>query len=305
MVEILKTTHLSKYYQQTKVLDDIHMTIHKGEIYGFIGQNGAGKSTTIRMITGLGAPSTGEVYLFGEQTKHLEKAQKRIGLLLEGPSLYEHLTALENLEVQRRLLGIPEKNRLTKILELVDLANIGNKKVKNFSLGMKQRLGVALALLNEPELLILDEPTNGLDPMGIVELRQLLQRLNREQEITILISSHILRELELLATTYGFIHQGKLLQEISAEHLKEEYGQYLEIEVDNLELGTRVLKEILGTSNFKVYEHKSIRLYDYVDQKQLVSKTLTKEGLIIEKFVQVTGTLEAYFARLIGGEIHE
>ncbi len=302
MQEILRVIGMSKSYKQMQVLDNIQMTINKGDIYGFVGENGSGKSTTIRMITGLGTPTHGEIRAFGKAlSESTEDAQQKMGLLLEGPSLILNMTARQNLEAHRLLIGIPDKKRIDRVLELVNLTHTGKKKVKNFSLGMKQRLGIALALLNEPELLILDEPTNGLDPMGIVSLRKLLQTLNDEEGMTILISSHILSELELLATKFGFIHKGRLIQEISATDIKAKARRYLEIEVDNLELAVRTIRETLGTEDFQVDGNETIRLFELVDEKQFVSRTLTDSGVILEKFVQKSDTLEQYFTNLVGG----
>lgn len=306
MREIIKVEQLSKKYHHEYVLKNVSMTINKGDIYGFVGQNGAGKSTTIRMIAGLGLPNEGTIYLFGENSKqHLEESQKRMGLLLEGPAYYGNLSAFENMEVQRKLLGVPGKRKSEEILKLVDLQETGRKKVKNFSLGMKQRLGIALALLSDPELLILDEPTNGLDPMGIVELRQLLQMLNEERGLTILISSHILSELEMIATKFGFIHHGELIKEISAANLKQVCRQYIEIVVDDPEKAAYLLTDKLQTNDFEILPDGTIRLFDLLEEKRRVSSTLTKNGLIIEKFVQIAGSLEQYFSQLIGGTSHE
>ena len=214
---ILETHGLSKQYKDKRVLDNIDMSIKKGSIYGFIGQNGAGKSTLIRLITGLAFPTEGEFRLFSSSDRReFTEAKSRIGVMIEAPALYMNMTARENLEVHRLLKGVPGKQSIEKTLELVDLLDTGKKKVKNFSLGMKQRLGIAIALLGDPEFLILDEPINGLDPMGVVAVRKLLKKLNNDYDITILISSHILSELHLLATDYGIIHQGRLMEQLTA-----------------------------------------------------------------------------------------
>ncbi|MFB7142325.1 ATP-binding cassette domain-containing protein [Gottfriedia sp. NPDC056225] len=299
---ILKTNQLSKKYQNKLALNKVNLSIKKGAIYGFIGQNGAGKSTLIRLITGLGYPTTGSFELFGENSERgLIEARKRVGTIIEGPALYPHLTAAENLEAHRLLKGIPGKECIKKTLKLVGLEDTGKKKVKNFSLGMKQRLGLAIALLGDPEFLILDEPINGLDPMGVVEIRELLKKLNKEYGITILISSHILSELHLLATHYGIIHEGVLLEELSLKELDEKCKHFLHIKVDNPNKAATVIERFFNTQNFEVLPDGSIKLFEYVDRAREVSKSLTSEGLIIEEFMPMGEDLEAYFTTRIGG----
>ncbi|WP_129691137.1 ABC transporter ATP-binding protein [Gottfriedia acidiceleris] len=299
---VLKTNQLSKKYHNKMALNNVNLSIKKGSIYGFIGQNGAGKSTLIRLITGLGYPTTGSFELFGESNERgLIEARKRVGTIIEGPALYPHLTAAENLEAHRLLKGIPGKECIEKTLRLVGLEDTGKKKAKNFSLGMKQRLGLAIALLGDPEFLILDEPINGLDPMGVVEIRELLKKLNKEYGITILISSHILSELHLLATHYGIIHNGELLEELSIKELDEKCKHFLHIKVDNPNKAATVIERSFTTQNFEVLPDGSIKLFDYVDRPREVSKALTSEGLIIEQFMPMGEDLEAYFTTRIGG----
>ncbi|MCP3739381.1 ABC transporter ATP-binding protein [Rossellomorea sp. BNER] len=302
---VLKTNHLSKKYQDKMALNKVSLSIRKGSIYGFIGQNGAGKSTSIRLITGLAYPTTGTFELFGENNERgLIEARKRIGTIIEGPALYPNMTAYENLEAHRLLKGIPGKECIEKTLNLVGLQDTGKKKAKNFSLGMKQRLGLAIALLGDPEFLILDEPINGLDPMGVVEIRELLKRLNQEYGITILISSHILSELHLLATHYGIIHNGELLEQLSAKELNEKCQQYLHIKVDDPNKAVTVIESQLATHEFKVMPDGTIKLSAYVDVPGEVSKVLTNEGLVIEQFMPMGEDLETYFTNLIGGVQH-
>lgn len=302
---VLKTNHLSKKYQNNMALNKVNLSIKKGSIYGFIGQNGAGKSTFIRLITGLAYPTTGTFELFGKNNeRELIEARKRIGTIIEGPALYPNMTASENLEAHRLLKGIPGKECIEKTLALVGLLDTGKKKAKNFSLGMKQRLGLAIALLGDPEFLILDEPINGLDPMGVVEMRELLKKLNREHEITILISSHILSELHLLATNYGIIHNGKLLEQLSAKELDEKCQHYLHIKVDNPNKAATLIERELATQDFEVMPDGSIKLSAYVDVPGKVSKALTSAGLVIEQFMPMGEDLETYFTNLIGGVQH-
>lgn len=303
---ILKTNNLSKQYKQHVALKDINISIQKGEIYGFIGQNGAGKSTMLRLVTGLAFPTSGSIELFhNAASSELTEAQKRIAAIIEQPALFQNMTAYENLEVHRLQKGIPGRECIEKTLDLVGLEGTGKKKVRNFSLGMKQRLGLAVALLSDPEFLILDEPTNGLDPMGIVELRELIKRLNREKGLTVLISSHILSELHQLATKFGIIHQGILLEELTAKELDEKCKQHLQIKVDNTTRGATILEEKLATTNFEVMPDGTIRLYSYLDDVRNVSKSLTDNGLIIEHLSQNGDSLESYFSRIVGGADNE
>ena len=221
---VLQTNKLTKRYGKFYALNELNMNVPKGAIYGFIGQNGAGKSTLIRLICGLQEPSKGTYSIYGvkNRRKDMVKARRRMGAVVETPAIYLDMTAEDNLKQQCLILGLPSYNSIPEILELVGLSNTGKKKVKNFSLGMKQRLGIAVALMGNPDFLVLDEPTNGLDPQGIIEIRELIVKLNREYKITVLISSHILDELSRFATHYGFINQGRMVKEISATELENE-----------------------------------------------------------------------------------
>ncbi|MED3572560.1 ATP-binding cassette domain-containing protein [Cytobacillus praedii] len=302
---VLRTNHLSKRYKEQIALDKIDLTIKRGSIYGFIGQNGAGKSTLIRVVTGLAYPTSGFIELFGKGSQQeLIQARKRIGTIIEGPALYPQMTAAENLEAHRLLKGIPGKGCVEKTLALVGLQGTGKKKAKNFSLGMKQRLGLGIALLGDPEFLILDEPINGLDPMGVVEIRELLKKLNQEYGITILISSHILSELHLLATHYGIIHKGELLEQLTVKELNERCQQYIHVKVDDPEKAAAIFETKLRTTQFEVMPEGTIKLFDYLDSPGSVSKTLADEGLIIEQFMPMGEDLETYFSNRIGGVQH-
>lgn len=299
---ILKTNGLTKKYHNDFALKDVNITIKKGEIYGLIGQNGAGKSTLLRLITGLAFPTSGTITIFDyNSTEKIRDAQKRIGAIIEHPALFLNMTAYENLEVHRLQKGIPGKACINNSLELVGLENTGKKKVKNFSLGMKQRLGLAIALLSDPELLILDEPTNGLDPMGIVEMRELIHKLNREKGLTVLISSHILTELYKTATCFGIIHKGQLLEELTTKELDEKCRQHLRIKVDQPQLAVTVIEEKLQTNDFEVMPDGTIKLYSYLDDVRTVSRTLTNNGFILEHLSQNGDSLESYFTKRIGG----
>ncbi|EGG34680.1 ABC transporter ATP-binding protein [Paenibacillus sp. HGF5] len=303
---VLTTIDLTKKYKEQTALDRVNMVVEKGDIYGFIGQNGAGKSTLLRMVTALARPTSGTVSLFGESNEAgLIEARKRVGAIIESPALHPDMSAHDNLEVHRLLRGIPGKACIAKTLALVGLQDTGKKKVKNFSLGMKQRLGLAIALLGDPELLILDEPTNGLDPGGIVELRELVKRLNREMGLTILISSHILSELHQMATKYGIIHRGRLLEQLTHVELNEKCRQHLRIRVDDPSKAATVLEMELGTPDYEVLQDGTIKLYSLDHDVRRVSMALTSSGLVIEYFAPGGDDLESYFTKRVGGELHD
>ncbi|MNO31013.1 putative ABC transporter ATP-binding protein YbhF [compost metagenome] len=302
---VLQTNQLSKNFKGSVALDKVNLSIRKGSIYGFIGQNGAGKSTLMRIVTGLAFPSDGTIELFGASDEQaLTQARKRMGLIIESPSLFPHMTAVENLEVNRLLRGIPGKDCVARMLELVGLQGTGRKKVKNFSLGMKQRLGLAIALLGDPEFLILDEPTNGLDPMSVIEMRELLKQLNHERGITIMISSHILSELHLLASHYGIIHHGKLLEQLTAQELNDKCQQYVYIKADDSDKAATVIQNKLGTNDFEVMPDGAIKLYSCIEQPGKVSSALFSAGLEVEQFMPMGEDLESYFMKRIGGAEH-
>ncbi|OUS73942.1 bacitracin ABC transporter ATP-binding protein [Paenibacillus sp. MY03] len=302
---VLQTRQLTKQYPKHTALAQVDLSIRKGSIYGFIGQNGAGKSTLMRIISGLAFPSSGSFELFGQTSASgIVQARKRMGVTIESPALLSHLTARGNMEVRRLQKGISDKASLDKLLNIVGLDRTGSKPVKEFSLGMKQRLGLAIALLGEPEFLILDEPTNGLDPVGVMELRQLLTKLNRDTGLTILISSHILSELHLLATHYGIIHQGKLLEQLTAGELNEKCRQYLHIKVDDSDRAVEVLMD-QAPAKINRMPDGSIRLYEYTERPGAISSLLAASGLEIEQFMPVSEELERYFIQKIGGNSHD
>ncbi|MGN7454399.1 ATP-binding cassette domain-containing protein [Paenibacillus pasadenensis] len=302
---VLRTHQLTKQYGKQIALDHADMTVRKGAIYGFIGQNGAGKSTLMKLVTGLAFPTSGSVELFGAASgSELVQARRRMGVSIESPALYPQLTAAENLEAHRLQQGVPGRDSVRRTLELVGLSGTGRKKARAFSLGMKQRLALGVALLGQPELLILDEPTNGLDPMGVVEMRELLTRLNRESGITILISSHILSELHLLATHYGIIHQGRLLEQLTSRELQERCRQFIHIKVNLPERAAVVLERELATREFEVAADGSIRLYAHLDRPAAVASALVAGGLELEQLMPIGEDLESYFASRIGGGNH-
>ena len=302
---VLKTYNITKKYGEQLAVDNVNMTIKKGDIYGFIGQNGAGKTTLIRLITGLIHKSGGEIELLGaNEENELNKAWTMVGSLIESPSLYTNMTARENLEVSRLVRNIPGKKCIDEVLELVGLKDVEKKKVKNFSLGMRQRLGIANALMGNPKLLILDEPINGLDPMGIVEIRELLKKINKEKDMTILISSHILSELSELATTYGIISNGKLIEEITAKQLSEKCRQYIDLKVDDTARAVILLERELGISDYEVLEDSNIKVFSNLDNVGEVNSLLSRSGIIVESISVKGENLEEYFMNKVGGVLN-
>lgn len=302
---VLKTYNITKKYGEQLAVDNVNMTIKKGDIYGFIGQNGAGKTTLIRLITGLIHKSGGEIELLGaNEENELNKARTMVGSLIESHSLYTNMTARENLEVSRLVRNIPGKKCIDEVLELVGLKDVEKKKVKNFSLGMRQRLGIANALMGNPKLLILDEPINGLDPMGIVEIRELLKKINKEKDMTILISSHILSELSELATTYGIISNGKLIEEITAKQLSEKCRQYIDLKVDDTARAVILLERELGISDYEVLEDSNIKVFSNLDNVGEVNSLLSRSGIIVESISVKGENLEEYFMNKVGGVLN-
>lgn len=296
---VIKLRDISKKRGQTEILNHLNMTVYQKDIYGFIGQNGAGKSTTMKIIMSLIKETQGKLELFDSLDNQINRS--RIGAIIENPAFYPYMTAYENLKYYVQYKGIVEINSIEKVLKMVGLENVRKKKYKNYSLGMKQRLGLALALINNPDLLILDEPLNGLDPQGIVELREILSHLNKKYGITMLISSHILDELEMIATRYGFIHQGQMIEEITAEKLQEKLKKYISLDVENIGLASITLEQKLHTENFKVMDDHTIYLYDFVNESSLVATTLIQEGVILNKMNISNVSLENYYLSLIKG----
>lgn len=301
---ILKTISLNKKYNGKVVLKNLNMSIKRGDIYGLIGRNGAGKTTLMRLITGLANLSSGSIEIFDSYNDNsITSERKRIGALIEMPAFYGDMSAVDNMEVFRLQKGIPGKACIKEKLQLVGLTNIEKKKVKDFSLGMKQKLGLAMALLGDPEFLILDEPTNGLDPMGIVQMRELLKKLNKENGVTILISSHLLSELNQLATRYGILNNGELVEQLTEKELDEKCKKALEIKTDDLKKTTWVLENILKTTNYKVLPNEIIKVYDYINESGKVSKALSQQGITIYQISISGDNLESYFMSIVGGNI--
>lgn len=295
---VLQTDALTKIYGKARVVDQVNMHVPKGSIYGFIGKNGAGKTTFMRMAAGLAAPSSGSMMLFG--STNLERERIRIGTLIETPGIYPGMPARDNLEFLRRTFGIPEKSRVDELLTLTELSDTGKKKVRNFSLGMKQRLGIAIALLRNPDFLILDEPVNGLDPSGILEIRQLLVRLNREKQVTILISSHILGELSKIATHYGIIRNGRLIREFDTGELKLNCRRCLKIITPDAPGAAKVLEETLNIHSYDVPETGLLRIFERLEETVEINRTLVENGIPLKESRLTGQDLESYFMELTG-----
>ncbi len=300
---ILQTNALNKSYGHFKALSNFNMHVPKGSIYGFVGKNGAGKTTLIRLICGLQKPDSGKYTLYGISCtdKNIAKSRRRMGAVVETPSIFPDMTAKENLNQQYRILGLPSYDGREELLQLVGLANTGKKKAKNFSLGMRQRLGIAVALVGNPDFLVLDEPVNGLDPQGIIEIRELILKLNRKYQITFLISSHILDELSRLATDYGFIDAGQMVKEISAKELESVCQKCVRLKVNDTKILARILDQRHIT--YKILSDTTADLFDNITVSELALE-LAKENCNIISMQERGESLESYYLNLLGGEYH-
>lgn len=306
MAYIIQTNHLTKNYKGTTVVSNVNMHVKKGEIYGFLGPNGAGKTTVMKMIMNLIKPTSGEIIISGETvTPKSYEILKRMGSIIEYPVFYDKLTARENLELHSDYMGYYNKSAIDTALDMVQLKNFEGKAVKDFSLGMKQRLGLARAIITKPEILILDEPTNGLDPVGIKEFRNLFQMLSKDYGMTLLISSHILGEIEQIADTIGVIKDGTLVEEVLMETIRLQNTEYIELKTDDVKKASYVIKESLYITNFKILDDVTIRIYDMNTAQGKISKTLVLNGVLVESINKKDNTLEDYFLKMInGGVIH-
>ncbi len=291
---------MTKQYGRHRAVDQVSMHIKKGAIYGFIGRNGAGKTTTLRMISGLASPTAGEIELFGCRGRELSRIRSRVGCLIEGPGLYGSMSARDNLKMKSMLLGVYKRGYEEELLDIVGLGGVGKKPVKRYSLGMKQRLGIALALVGEPDLLVLDEPINGLDPQGIAEVRDTVLKLNRERNMTILISSHILEELSKIATDYGIIHNGTLLQELTNEELMEKCSERLEVTLDDPERAVPVMDR-LGIKRYQVADREHIYIFERLEESAALNMAFAKAGIPVRGISVTNEELETYFLKLTGG----
>ena len=299
MEYVLRTNELYKHYRRFNALSGLTMNVPKGSVYGLVGKNGAGKTTLMRVVCGLQEPSSGSYELFGSPNtdKNVSRQRKRMGAMIEKPAIYLGMTAKQNMKVQYSLLGLPSDEGIDELLALVGLADTGSKKARSFSLGMKQRLGIAVALAGSPDFLLLDEPINGLDPQGIVEIRELILKLNRERSITVLISSHILSELSLLATHYGFVDKGRIVREISAEELAKQARKCMIANVSDTQALSRVLEK-LGIE-YEIVSDSQARIYAQLTVSKLAAD-LASENCELISVTEADESLESYFIDLVG-----
>ena len=302
-MSVIQTMGLSKRYKDRWAVDHLDLRVEQGDIYGFIGQNGAGKSTTLKLLCGLARPTQGEALIFGKPVRD-SVARRRVGALIEQPGLFPDLSGRENLRLCATLLGLDSPERqVEEILKTVGLAPKEKKPVRHYSMGMKQRLGVALALLGGPDLLLLDEPINGLDPEGIREMRELLLRLNRERGLTILVSSHILGELSKIATRYGIIQEGRLMEQITAAELEQKCTDYLHLKADQPQKAAALLERELHLTRWEMRPEGELRIYEAVDAKA-VGQLLTQAGIAVVEMGLHRQDLEGYFLERMGGNDH-
>lgn len=299
MPYILQTNNLTKTIGGKDLVKNVNLHIKKGEIYGFLGPNGAGKTTVMKMITNIWKPTNGNIEIFGETlTPQSYEILKRMGSIIEFPTFYSHMTGYENLRLHCEYMGYYKHGSIENALDMLDLTDAAQKPVKNYSLGMKERLGIARAILCKPELLILDEPTNGLDPAGMKQIRDLLKTLCEEYGITIMVSSHILSEIESIADTIGVINHGIMMKEIGMKEIEEMSLAYIELTVDNPKKAAYVLSEKLGLSNFKIIENNTIRIYDQHVSTQALSKAMALDDVVVTALGKQSETLEDYFLKM-------
>ena len=303
MLYILQTNHLTKIIDGKELVKDVNIHVKKGEIYGFLGPNGAGKTTVMKMITNLWKPTEGTIELFGECiTPTSYEVLKRMGSIIEFPTFYDHLSGKENLKLHCEYMGYYHHGSIENVLEMLELTEAENKPVKKYSLGMKQRLGIARAILSKPELLVLDEPTNGLDPAGMKKLRDLFKKLCKEYGITIMISSHILSEIESIADTIGIISHGNMKKEISMKEISEMNTNYIELSILDTKKAAYILADKLKLNNFKIIDEYNIRIYDSKITANEISKALTGSDVEINAIGKKSESLEDYFLKLTGEE---
>lgn len=301
MEPILEVKNLTKVYKKVPVVDNVSFSLQKGHIYGLIGPNGAGKTTIMKMLAGLTAQGSGEISFFGS-TKNLDESRDRMSFMIEAPYLDGQMTARQNLEYIRYVRGVADKNRIDEVLDFVGLADVGKKQVGKFSLGMKQRLGIGMALLSEPEIMVLDEPVNGLDPEGIIDVRKMLLKLCEEDGKTILISSHLLAELSELCTDFLLIRKGKIVEEFSAEELETKCRNHLTLRTNRLDETAAFLENELGIREYKAVHGEELHVFEKLNELEKVSKAITDNGFIITKFVVEGENLEEYYMSKVGDE---
>lgn len=301
MDTIIQTYQLTKTFKKEEVIKPLNYSLKKGEICALIGKNGAGKSTFFKILAGQLMPTAGEIRVFGKSGKEIEHAKKRIGFMIETPAFFPDFTATQNLEYFRIQRGVVDKKRIYEVLEIVDLAKEKKKRFKDYSIGMKQRLGIALCLLSSPDCLVLDEPINGLDAEGIMEIRKLLRKLNQEKQITIFISSHILTELELLATRFVFIKDGVIVDDLSKEALEEKSMKQIMLTVDNPAKAAQIVEQTYSDIQFKVLPNQVIAIHNYIDSSGDINRLLVTNGVLVKEFRIEALKLEEYFLEFVEG----
>lgn len=301
MEPILEVKNLTKVYKKVPVVDNVSFSLQKGHIYGLIGPNGAGKTTIMKMLAGLTEQSSGEMSLFGKK-ENLDESRDRMSFMIEAPYLDGQMTARQNLEYMRYVRGVADKNRIDEVLSIVGLADVGKKQVGKFSLGMRQRLGIGMVLLSEPEIMVLDEPVNGLDPEGIVDVRHILTRLCEEEGKTILISSHLLAELSEFCTDFLLIRKGKIIEEFSAAELETKCRNHLTLRTNRLDETAAFLENELGIKEYKAVHGEELHVFEKLNELEKVSKAITDNGFVITKFVMEGENLEEYYMSKVGDE---
>ncbi len=303
MNDIIKTSNLTKTFKKTCAVNEINLRVGRGEVYGFIGCNGAGKTTTIKMLLGLIAPTSGDIEIFGKSLKHNKsEILKSIGSIVEHPGFYPNLTAEENLKINTKIMGIHKHSIIDEVLDLVSLTDDKHRLFSAFSIGMKQRLGLARALLNNPQLLILDEPTSGLDPQGIIDMRKLIKKLSTEKGITVLLSSHILSEIEQIVDRIGIIHKGKIIEEITKQELHEKSRIHLRTIVNNPAKAIKTLECKLGIFDYRLTDNHQLEIYSHLNQSSQIIKAFVMSEIDVISFYEYKERLEDYFLRTIGGD---
>lgn len=300
-MNVIELKNLSKNYGRKTVVDNFSLSVEKGHICGLIGPNGAGKTTIMKMLAGLAAPSSGGIGFFGRNDE-LDKSRKRMAFMLEAPIVDKSLNARQNMEYVRYVKGVADKKKIDEMLDFVGLHDVGKKKAGKFSLGMTQRLGIAMALLTEPEIMVLDEPVNGLDPEGIVEIRNLLKKLAREQDVTIIISSHLLTELSELCDDFTIMNKGKLIETLSSQELAQKCRSFISLKTDDINKTCAVLEEKLSIFQYKVVNDDEIQIFERLDELMLISKTITDNSLIITRLSSESESLEQYYLSKVGVE---
>lgn len=301
MDTIIQTYQLTKTFKREDVIKPLNYSLRKGEICALIGKNGAGKSTFFKILAGQLMPTAGEIRIYGKSGKEIDHAKKRIGFMIETPAFFPDFTATQNLEYFRIQRGVVDKKRIYEVLEIVDLAKEKKKRFKDYSMGMKQRLGIALCLLSSPDCLILDEPINGLDAEGIMEMRKLLRKLNQEKQITILISSHILTELELLATRFVFIKNGVIVDDLNKDALEQKSMKQIMLTVDNPAKVAQILEQTYADIQFKVLPDQVIAIQNYIESSGEINRLLVDNGVLVKEFRIEAQKLEEYFLEFVEG----